>query len=100
MACSIAWGSHLQRYFVNHAARIRFLGLMTYPLYLVHEPVAYFVIYCLHSWHVGQYAAWLGGLLSSFVAAWTVTKWLEPWTKAKTKEFMEIVVLRLERQPF
>ncbi len=82
---SIIYSAELFQRLGRFAAQVRWLGLLTYPLYLLHRPVAYVVMYLLTVAHVGQYAAWFSGVVAALAMAAFVTSYAEPRAKAATK---------------
>lgn len=65
----------------GHAAQavMRSLGLMTYPLYLMHEGVGGVTFSLLLASGWGQGVALLAGLAAALGASWVVVVALEPW---------------------
>ncbi len=74
---------------------VRWLGQMTYPLYLLHRPVAYMVIYGLSLAHAGQYKAWVAGFGAAWIAAALVTTYMEPWLKIRTRNAVDKLYMLL-----
>jgi exopolysaccharide production protein ExoZ len=89
LALSVRHNEFLHLKFGRRAKAIRFGGLLTYPLYLVHEPVAYFLIYAMTLAHVRASVAWLISLVAAFYVAYLVTKHAEPWLKGKTRDAID-----------
>jgi exopolysaccharide production protein ExoZ len=78
IAASLHWKEAIARRLARHGAFIRLIGLLTYPLYLIHEHTggAVLVIGLRHGWN-----PWLAigsGLVVSLVAAWAVVQLIEP----------------------
>jgi exopolysaccharide production protein ExoZ len=60
------------------AKRIRIIGLMTYPLYLVHNTVGNSIIGLLIAMGVNKWAALTFGILSMIFLSWIVCEFCEP----------------------
>lgn len=63
-------------------ARIKWLGRMTYPLYLLHLPVGLTTIYFSPSF-LNQYARWFLGVAAALAVSAFVTSYAEPWIKRR-----------------
>jgi exopolysaccharide production protein ExoZ len=60
------------------AGRIRTIGLMTYPLYLVHNVVGKSVVRVIISTGINKWAALAFGVLSMIFLSWVICKFCEP----------------------
>ena len=72
---------------------VKWLGRMTYPLYLLHLPVAFLVIYVLPS-VFGEFIRWSLGVLAALVVSALVTGFIEPWAKDGTRRALNNVYER------
>lgn len=95
MAISVACNDALIRKLGRCASRARWLGLLTYPLYLLHQPVALFGIYVASQLHAGRHLAWVTGLAAAVGAAAWVTSRAEPWVKKLTRDLIDKAACRL-----
>jgi peptidoglycan/LPS O-acetylase OafA/YrhL len=82
---SVIYSDAINRKFGRFGVQIRQVGLLTYPLYLLHGPIALIVIYLLAKAGMGQWVCWLSGVVAAMGVAWLVTKYAEPWGKTKTR---------------
>lgn len=76
-AAALFFNDHLVVMCRRHLGFIRGVGLMTYPLYLIHNPVGLAVIIFALSF-TNIYLALALGIAMSFVAALIVSLWVEP----------------------
>lgn len=68
--------------------RVRWLGRMTYPLYLLHLPVAFLVIYLAPA-SLGQYTRGAIGLAMVILVAALTTSYFEPWMKNVARHVLD-----------
>ncbi len=99
MALSIRSNDLLMRKWGDFAGYARWLGLLTYPLYLLHQPIALFVIHVASQLHVRPPLAWLAGVAAAVGTAAWVTSRAEPWVKKLTREALDKVTYRLAAAP-
>lgn len=76
LAASLHWNENLISLAGRTAPAFRFAGLMTYPLYLLHDPLGTAIIVGLAP-RIGA-AAVLAAIIGSLAAAAVVTAWPEP----------------------
>jgi peptidoglycan/LPS O-acetylase OafA/YrhL len=77
--------------------RVQFLrgvGLLTYPLYLVHVIVAYATAFILLRLGVPQIFAWFAGPLMAIVSAIVIAHWIEPRARRLTGSAIDFLVKR------
>jgi len=82
---------------LNEATKrvLRRIGLMTYPLYLMHEAVGGVAYGLLRQTGVGQGLALLAGLLLSLLASLLVVESIEPWLRRRLLEVVHPMLARL-----
>jgi peptidoglycan/LPS O-acetylase OafA/YrhL len=95
MALSVICNDRLLRKWGAFAPYARWLGLLTYPLYLLHQPIALFVIFVASRLHIGPHLAWCSGVAAAVVTAAWVTSRAEPWVKKLTRDAIDKVTYRL-----
>ncbi len=78
IALSSAWNARILPVARGWAPGIRLIGLMTYPLYLLHDVVGAGVMGLLRSAGVGPEAALAAAILVCIAASFAVAAWLEP----------------------
>lgn len=71
------------------------LGLVTYPLYLVHEGVGGVISSVLQAEGFGQGLALSAGLASSLAVSLVVVRILEPWFRPKLMGVLQAIVAKL-----
>jgi len=76
-------------------ASLRRMGLMTYPLYLLHQTAGLALMGELVKWVFNPYLALFSTITLAFAAAWLVCTCLEPPLQRFTRE----ILLRLKAQP-
>lgn len=81
---------------LGSAARLgmRYLGLVTYPLYLLHEGVGGVAFSLLQENGYGHGLALLAGFAFSLAASWVVVIALEPWLKPRLTAIIQEVANR------
>lgn len=72
----------------------RLLGLMTYPLYLMHEGVGGVTFGLLRQRGFTQGIGLLAGLAFSLAASWLVVTWLEPWLRLRLMAVLKPILVR------
>lgn len=95
MAGSIKYNSYFASLFIRNAAWIKTLGLMTYPLYLIHEPVGHFVLSNLIVIGFPAIASLFAACLSAVSIALIVTIWLEPPLQSLARRLLKILETRM-----
>ena len=73
------------------AGRIRTIGLMTYPLYLVHDIVGKSVVRVVLSTGINMWAALAFGALSMIFLSWVICKFCEPLVRKILAAFLDKV---------
>ncbi|MDT7810347.1 MAG: hypothetical protein QOJ42_263 [Acidobacteriaceae bacterium] len=88
---SVLYNEYLHKKLGHRAANaMRVAGMLTYPLYLVHESTAFLVMYLMAA-HVGPYAAWTIGVISAFWISYLITMQWEPWLKNRTRIALDLL---------
>lgn len=64
-------------------ARARTIGLMTYPLYLIHQDVGAVLIVRLLAAGVPFVLAQIATVTAMIALAWAIARWPEPWLRAR-----------------
>lgn len=82
-AGAIAFNRTLGAWIPASSASLRRAGLMTYPLYLIHNPVGLATILKLRLLGVPTPVALLGGVLAALVTAYVVSTIVEPALRAQ-----------------
>lgn len=96
MIASVLYNKALASRFGKHANVIRTLGLITYPLYLVHQTVGALLIALFIDMGLGRYPALLIAVSVVLVLAWSIVRF-----EAAIRAAMEPPVARvLARLPF
>lgn len=75
----------------NIPARVKWLGAITYPLYLLHVPSVLLAVYCIPDSY-GQYPRWITGLISALVVAAVFATDLEPTLKRRLGKVFDYVL--------
>lgn len=75
---SLAGNARLHRLFDRQLGVIRRIGLLTYPFYLLHNPVGLATILGLLNWGASAPLAIAAGLAAGLLASWAVMMWIEP----------------------
>lgn len=73
------------------AKRIRTIGLMTYPLYLVHDVVGKSTVRAVISIGINRWAALAFGVLSMIFLSWVICKFCEPLIRKILAAFLDRV---------
>jgi peptidoglycan/LPS O-acetylase OafA/YrhL len=82
---SIAMNNRVQALAGRLAPAVRMLGLMTYPLYLVHQTVGSALIRTLHNLGMPRFLALLLGAAACLFISWIVAAALEPLLKQRLR---------------
>jgi peptidoglycan/LPS O-acetylase OafA/YrhL len=78
LVCSVRWADRVRQLLGDRMSRVaRTLGLMTYPLYLIHQRVGFYFIRGLQQ-HMSPLAAVFVTTAAMFVLAGVIATWLEP----------------------
>ena len=77
MAASLVWHEPVRRRFGHHAARLREIGLATYPLYLLHAPLGAATMLGLRHAGVGQEIALAAAIAAVVTLAFLVSRFIE-----------------------
>jgi peptidoglycan/LPS O-acetylase OafA/YrhL len=77
------------------ASAMRYLGLVTYPLYLMHEGVGGVASSLLQAGGYGQGLALMAGLALSLIASGVVVAVFEPWLTPRLVAAGQAIVARL-----
>ena len=88
ISASIAFRNAIGRVCIRHARTIRTVGLMTYPLYLIHEPFGELVLLRLIGAGCPLAPALAAAMLSTVALAAVIAVWLEPPLQAGTKHLL------------
>ncbi|MGH6868790.1 MAG: acyltransferase family protein, partial [Methylocella sp.] len=78
---SARYNMQADRYLASHKKLIRQIGLLTYPLYLIHWHVGGAVLFLAHRASIGFGSAVVLALLASIASSWLVTVFPEPVLK-------------------
>lgn len=79
MVVSIRYNDFIHSFLPKRALdSCRFIGLITYPLYLMHVVTAFASAYLLIALGISPLAAWIDGFIAAIVAAVVVAKSAEP----------------------
>ena len=95
LACilaSIRWNDRLWRLFGGYARPIRFLGLATYPLYLVHSEVGEAIM--LHASALGPFPALMLSFCAVLLLSFLIVK-VEPYPR---RWFGRLLSIRVRQQ--
>jgi peptidoglycan/LPS O-acetylase OafA/YrhL len=97
--CSLAYNRKLLTLFSERRKLVRGIGLLTYPLYLIHNPLGLAAILICLRIGVPDVAALICGIAAGFSGAIVVSLWIEPaarrrldgalsrfWTKSEEAE--------------
>jgi peptidoglycan/LPS O-acetylase OafA/YrhL len=77
MAASLAWHEPISHRFGRHAARLRAVGLATYPLYLLHAPVGAAIMLGLRHLGIGEAPALAAAIAAVVTLAFLVSLFIE-----------------------
>ena len=97
ISASIAFRGAIGRTCCRHANTIRTIGLMTYPLYLIHQPFGELVLLRLLEAGCPLAPALVAAILLTVGLAAVVAVWLEPPLQAVTKQMLRALGQHLPR---
>jgi peptidoglycan/LPS O-acetylase OafA/YrhL len=99
ISASIYWKRRIATAVGTRGKEIRFIGLMTYPLYLVHLQVGGFSMTQAIVAGVPFWSALLAGAAASLVAAWIITAYAEPTLRRIVMRMLALVFLGGRQSP-
>ena len=94
LAAAITYNQRLHKFFGKSAEVIRFLGLMTYPLYLLHDIIGAAQLNAASMVGASPLAALAFAMTIVLALSWAVTRFLEPPIQALLR-----ILLSRSRQP-
>lgn len=94
LASAIIYNQMLHKFFGKSSEVIRFLGLMTYPLYLLHDIIGAALLRAASLLGASPVVALAFAMMMVLALGWAVTRFLEPPIQALLR-----VVLSRSRQP-
>ena len=94
---SIAMNDRVYAWAGGLVGPIRMLGLMTYPLYLIHTTVGSAAVLILHNRGVPRFLALLIAMAICLLASWIVAAALEPRLKQRLRPILGALEGRLSR---
>lgn len=98
IAASLHWNEAVHRQLGSRAAAVRTLGLMTYPVYLLHQPFGILASLWQLKAGVDPALALTASILLVMVLAWLVAVGLEPVTRSWMKPWLDVIDRRLVNQ--
>lgn len=97
---SIKCNAHIHRGPAWLASTLRRMGLMTYPLYLIHQMAGMMLLGTLIQSGVAPYTALITTVACVFIAAWFISSHLEPplsvWVRKRIHSIKDMLQARLQ----
>ena len=90
MTASLVWHEPIRRRFGGQAARLREIGLATYPLYLLHAPLGAAILLGLRQLGVGQELALAAAIAAVVTLAFLVSRFIERPIQRGLRQYADV----------